>query len=115
MRNPNAGSTAFAGPTSARYSYPSRRSRSPIPALPSAALNDQVVPHDCASAFLDERIERVQRLRVGVVHPGAENAQPSKLPAVLVRNHVVGIVGPRALVEESAQRIARQPFGRDDR
>ena len=52
---------------------------------------------DGAPIFLDQRIHGVDRLRVGVIEPGAEDTQPAQLAAVLVRHDVVGIVGAGAL------------------
>ena len=72
----------------------------------------QVVLDDRAAVLGHERVERVRRLEIGEVRPGAEDAQRAQLAAVLVRDEVVGIVGARAVVEEAARGSCRESAGR---
>ena len=51
---------------------------------------------------------RVAGLHVDEVGPRAEDAQRPQLAPVLVRHQIVGIVGPGALVPESAEHLAGQ-------
>ena len=75
---------------------------------------EQVVPDNAAAAVGDHRIERVDGLRVDVVHPRGERAVRPQLPAMLVRDDVVGIVGAGPVETESTDRPARKCFAGDD-
>ena len=69
---------------------------------------------DGAAILGDERVECVGRLEVREIGPCAEHAQCAQLPAVLVRDDVVGIVGTRAVILETAQDLAGQQSAGND-
>ena len=59
---------------------------------------------NAAAVLRDDRVERVSRLHVGQVGPGAEDLERPQLAAMLVRNDVVRIVGTRRMVAKAADR-----------
>ena len=61
--------------------------------------------NDGAAVFLYEGIERVARLGVDAIDPGGEQAHAAQLTTVFVRNDVVGVVGPRSVIEKRAERL----------
>ena len=69
--------------------------------------------HDRPAVLDDQRVHRIDGLGVGVVDPRAEDAQAAQLAAILVRDDVVGVVGPRAFVLEAFERRAFER-GADD-
>ena len=62
----------------------------------------------------DDRVQGVGALPIGEVRPGGEYAQRTQLPAMLVRHHVVGIVGTGAGILEAAEDLAGQQAAGDD-
>src|SRR6185503_21368861 len=62
----------------------------------------QVVHHDGTVVVFHDGVERVARLHVGEIRPGAEYAQRTQLASMFVRDDIVGVVGPRALVSKRA-------------
>ena len=64
----------------------------------------QVVPHDAATVLGDHGVERVPRLHVRQIGPGAEHLQGPQLAPVLVRDDVVGVVRAGAVVAERTDR-----------
>ena len=61
---------------------------------------------DAAAALGDDGVERVAGLHVDEIGPGAEHLQRPQLAAMFVRHDVVRIIGPRAVIPESADRPA---------
>ena len=64
----------------------------------------QEVANVAPSLVFDPDILRVVCPRVIVIEPGGEHPQAAQLSTVLVRDHVVRVVAPRAVVPERAQR-----------
>src|SRR3954470_3778256 len=58
-------------------------------------------------------VQRVQRLQVGQIGPGAEHTQGAELAPLLVRHDVVWIVRPGARVTEGADDFAGQETASD--
>ena len=75
---------------------------------------EQVVPDDAPAVLLDDRVERVDRLGIDVVHPRRERAVRAQFAAVLVREHVVGIVRTGAVEPEPADGPAVERLAGDD-
>ena len=66
----------------------------------------QVVPDHAAAVLGHDGVERVARLHVHQIGPGAKHLQGAQLAAVLVRDDVVGVVRTGAVVAEAADRTA---------
>ncbi len=64
----------------------------------------EIVPDDSLPVVRDERVERVARLHVHQVRPGAEHLQRAQLAAMLVGDDVVRVVRTGPVVPESADR-----------
>ena len=62
----------------------------------------------------DERVDRVRRLQVGEIGPGAEDAQRAQLAPMLVRHEIVRIVRACAGVQVAAENLARDQAPRND-
>ncbi len=75
---------------------------------------EQVMADDRAAAGADERVEAVDAARVVVVQPGAEDEQPAQLAAMLVREDVVRVVRPRAVVAERSHGLALERLAGQD-
>src|SRR5690606_24229347 len=74
--------------------------------LVATAENRVEVVHEVldvpAAVLADENVLRVAAARVVVIEPGREHTRASQFATVLVREDVVRIVGPRAVVPEAA-------------
>ena len=64
--------------------------------------------------LIDHSVERVDRLRVHVIHPCRERAVCAQLAAMLVRHDVVRIVGAGAVEPEAADGLPFERFAGDD-
>ena len=69
---------------------------------------------DLFPVLLDDRVERVDGLRVDVVQPRGEGPVAPQLATMLVRDHIVGIVGPRAVESETADGPPLERLAGDD-
>src|SRR5262245_34236901 len=76
------------------------------PAPENRAEVEHVVFDPRASAGGFEHVEAVDAPGVVVIQPGAKDARATQLASVLVGNHVVGIVGARAVVAKVAKRLS---------
>src|SRR5204863_9716949 len=65
----------------------------------------QVVPHVGMTVLGDERVERIDRLRVHVIQPRREHAVAAELAAILVCDQVVWIVWTRTDEPDAADRL----------
>jgi hypothetical protein len=76
------------------------------------------VPHAhsafCVRLRRDLGVERVEAARIHVLQPGGEHPQAAQLAPMLVRDRVVGIVRPRAVLLERAERRAGNAEAGDD-
>ena len=68
--------------------------------------------HERAAVLRHQRVERVDRLCVDVVHPGREHAVATQLAAIFVRHDVVGVVGTGAEEADAAHRLALERLAR---
>jgi hypothetical protein len=73
-----------------------------------------MMPDETPSALGDDGVQGVDRLRVGVIHPRAEHAQPAQLAPIFVAHDVIRIVGPGAFVQEPVNRATGQRRARYD-
>ena len=74
----------------------------------------QVMTHDLLAVLLDDGIERVDGFRVDVVQPRRERPVATQFATMLVRDDIVGIVGPRAVEPEAADRPPLERLAGDD-
>ena len=68
---------------------------------------DEVVPDEAPAALLDVAVERVEGAGVQDREPGEQEPARAQRAALLVRDPVVGIVGPPADHVEGAHDLAR--------
>src|SRR5262249_8673012 len=75
---------------------------------------EQVMANETAAVFLDNGVQRVSRLCIGVVQPCRKDVQPAKVATIFVRCDVVGIVGASAVIAERSDTFAFQRETGDD-